>query len=212
MTQVTQVDAALEAMVRGQRRADFARQDQTERHAGYGHAVKRRTSLSIPPGIPIGAWHKLGQHIHTVSNSTAWWLGDWLLYGQAEYPNRYKHAIEQTSLDYQTLRNYAWIARRFAPHQRVAGLSFQHHAEVAGLAEEDRSGWLARALEGGWSRNELRRRIRARKELAAGASDRTPARLKMSPDDDQRARWQAAARSADVELLAWITKVLDEVS
>ncbi|MER7109312.1 LmbU family transcriptional regulator [Streptomyces sp. NPDC000229] len=176
----------------------------------YGEAVKRKTSLSIPRGIPIGAWHNLGRHIQAISNSSAWWLGDWLLYGQAEYPDRYKRAIEQTSLDYQTLRNYAWVARRFDPAQRVAGLSFQHHAEVAGLAVEDRSGWLARALEHGWSRNELRRQIRARKGIVAGA--RVPARLKMSPDDHQRERWQEAAKHANVELLTWITKVLDEVS
>lgn len=35
------------------------------------------------------------------------------MYGQAAYTGRYRDAIEQASLDYQTLRNYAWVARRF---------------------------------------------------------------------------------------------------
>ncbi|MFF0744477.1 LmbU family transcriptional regulator [Streptomyces sp. NPDC004111] len=177
--------------------------------ATYGQAMKRRTSLSIPPGIPIGAWRNLGQHIHAVSSSSAWWLGDWLLYGQEEYPSRYKHAIAQTSLDYQTLRNYAWVARRFDSHLRVSGLTFQHHAEVASLPADERSHWLRRAKELGWSRNELRRQVKASKEIAGG---RVPARLKMRPNDDQRQRWQEAAEHEAVDLLAWITRILDDVS
>ncbi|WP_254706703.1 LmbU family transcriptional regulator [Streptomyces lunaelactis] len=186
--------------------------EKPENMATCGQAMKRRTSLSIPPGIPIGAWRNLGQHIHSISSSSAWWLGDWLLYGQEEYPSRYKHAVAQTSLDYQTLRNYAWVARRFESPQRVSGLSFQHHAEVAGLAADERSGLLKRALELGWSRNELRRQVKARKELAGVADGKVPARLKMRPNDDQRQRWQEAAEHEAVDLLAWITKILDDVS
>ncbi|MFD7915398.1 LmbU family transcriptional regulator [Streptomyces sp. NPDC059752] len=179
--------------------------------AVHSQALKRRTSLSIPPGIPMAVWCNLGQQVQAVSSSSAWWLGDWLLYGQLEYPDRYKNAISQTSLDYQTLRNYAWVARRFAAHQRVAGLSFQHHAEVAGLPPEDRAGWLRRALEQGWSRNELRRQVRAGKRMAGGTA-RTPVRLRMSPGDVQRRRWQEAADVQAVDLLEWITKILDEAS
>lgn len=174
-----------------------------------GHMMRRRTSLTIRPGIPIDDWCDLGQQIQAISASSAWWLGDWLLYGQSEYPDRYKHAINQTSLDYQTLRNYAWVARRFDPDQRFAGLSFQHHAEVASLPAQDRRHWLGTALENGWSRNELRRQIRARKENATGA---LPVRLKMNPDDRQRETWQEAARHTDMDLLTWITRVLDDAA
>lgn len=40
-------------------------------------------------------------------------LGDWLAYGQAVYANRHRTAVERTSLNYQALRNYAWVARQF---------------------------------------------------------------------------------------------------
>ncbi|KUL55317.1 hypothetical protein ADL22_01425 [Streptomyces sp. NRRL F-4489] len=172
--------------------------------------MRGRTALCIPRGMSIDAWRSLGRQIQEISSSSAWWLGDWLLYGQAEFPNRYKHAIAQTSLDYQTLRNYAWVARRFAPHQRHEALSFQHHAEVAGLPEEERGQWLARAAEQRWSRNELRRQVRVRKEIT-GAAERA-VQLKMKPDDGQRELWQAAAVRTGKDLLTWITTVLDDAA
>ncbi|QFR02865.1 DUF1016 domain-containing protein [Streptomyces phaeolivaceus] len=171
--------------------------------------MTRRTTLSISRGLPIEAWRNLGQQICAISNSSAWWLGDWLLYGQAEYPDRYKHAIAQTSLDYQTLRNYAWVARRFAPSRRRAALSFQHHAEVAGLPEEERDPWLSRAVEHGWSRNELRRQVRASREITSGER---VVHLRMTPDDSQRRRWQEAAQRSDKDLLEWIRIALDKAA
>src|SRR4051794_9657427 len=92
-----------------------------------GRAMTKRTTLAIPQGMPIGAWRNLGRQIFVISDSSAWWLGDWLIYGQSEYPDRYKHAIAETNLDYQTLRNYAWVARRFVPGRRREKVSFQHH-------------------------------------------------------------------------------------
>jgi len=45
--------------------------------------------------------------------SSAWCLGDGLIAGQAAYGSRNRDAIGRTGLDYQTLRNYAWVAGRF---------------------------------------------------------------------------------------------------
>ncbi|MEU3723315.1 LmbU family transcriptional regulator [Streptomyces sp. NPDC031705] len=173
----------------------------------FGQAIRRRTTLSIPRGMSMEAWSSLGQQIEAISNSSSWWLGDWLIYGQSEFPNRYKHAIAQTSLDYQTLRNYAWVARSFAPHQRLAELSFQHHAEVAGMDPEERGRLLSQAAEQGWSRNELRRQVRARK---SPVEEERPVPLKIKPNDDQRERWQAAAQHTRQDLLTWITAALDD--
>ncbi|MFF4224699.1 LmbU family transcriptional regulator [Streptomyces sp. L500] len=171
--------------------------------------MRRRTALRIPSGISLDAWQHLGRQIQELSNSSAWWLGDWLIYGQSEFPNRYKHAIAQTSLDYQTLRNYAWVARRFDAGQRHAGLSFQHHAEVAGLPVDERDRWLLRAAENRWSRNELRRQVRAGRELP-GRARAVP--LEMTPDEVQRERWQEAARYTGSDLQTWITAVLDDAA
>jgi hypothetical protein len=173
-------------------------------------ATTKRTTLTIPQGMPIGAWRNLGRQIFVISDSSCWWLGDWLIYGQTAYPDRYKRAIAETSLDYQTLRNYAWVARRFAPHRRRERLSFQHHAEVTSLPEPEQDAWLARAEEHGWSRNELRRQIQGRREVDRPAGE--VVQLQMNLIADQKQRWQAAAERAEKDLLGWIVTILDHAA
>ncbi|MGI5288129.1 LmbU family transcriptional regulator [Nonomuraea polychroma] len=175
-----------------------------------GRVLTKRTSLSIPPGMSINAWRHLGRQIFVISDSSAWWLGDWLIYGQRQYPDRYKRAIQETSLDYQTLRNYAWVARQFPVTRRRSKLSFQHHAEVASLSEPEQDAWLDRAEQGSWSRNELRRQIRASKSPGRLPGEVT--HIQMNVIADQKRRWQEAAESAEQDLLAWIVAILDRAA
>ncbi|RKT54708.1 hypothetical protein C8E97_3356 [Saccharothrix australiensis] len=171
--------------------------------------LTKRTSLALPARIPLEDWRGIGQHISAIAESSAWWLGDWLIYGQEEYPDRYRRAIEETGLDYQTLRNYAWVARRFPPARRRAALSFQHHAELASLTAGEQDEWLDRAEEFRWSRNELRNRVRVGRRAVKPAED---ARLRVDIIPDQRQRWQDAAATAEQDLLTWIVSVLDEAA
>lgn len=168
--------------------------------------MTKRTSLCIPAGTSIDAWRRLGRQIFVISDSSVWWLGDWLVYGQTQFPDRYKRAIAETSLDYQTLRNYAWVSRHVSPSQRREKLSFQHHAEVAGLPEAEQEEWLGQTERNGWSRNELRRRIRARRQPAEVAP---VASIQMNVVDDRRRRWQEAAENAEQDLVPWMLTVLD---
>ncbi|MET7395851.1 LmbU family transcriptional regulator [Dactylosporangium sp. NPDC005572] len=177
------------------------------RFAVDGKAITKRTTLTIPDGMPINAWRNLGKQIFIISDSSAWWLGDWLIYGQAQYPGRYKHAISETSLDYQTLRNYAWVARRFSPARRREKLSFQHHAEVASLAEEDQDALLSAAETNGWSRNELRRQAQRRRDGDSRTLESVS--LHVSLETERKQRWEQAAEQTDKDLLAWIVASLD---
>lgn len=157
--------------------------------------------------MAIGDWQRWGQHIFVISDASGWWLGDWLIYGQKNYPNRYKDAIEKTSLDYQTLRNYAWVARKFVPGRRREKLSFQHHAEVCGLPENEQEQWLAAAEAGGWSRNELRRRIRMRSAEKNAIADTSY--LQVEINMERKKRWQEAAESQGMSLHQWASEILD---
>jgi hypothetical protein len=181
-----------------------------------GAALTRRTSLALPAKIPLDEWRRIGKQIFAISESSAWWLGDWLIYGQARYPDRYKRAITETGLDYQTLRNYAWVARQFTPERRRDSVSFQHHAELASLPADDQDEWLEQAEKSGWSRNELRNRLKAsRKALQSSTTpkrDDDVQRLQVNVIPDQQQRWQDAAATADQDLLTWIVSVLDDAS
>lgn len=170
-------------------------------------AMTKRTSLSLPPGLSITEWRHLGRQMFVISDSSAWWLGDWLIYGETYYPDRYKRAVLETSLDYQTLRNYAWVARKFTLSRRRDKLSFQHHAEVAGLPEGEQDIWLTRAEQGGWSRNELRRRIKSGRHEAGSVEKGSL--IKMNILSERKERWQRAAESVERDLLDWIVETLD---
>ncbi|RKS06874.1 hypothetical protein DFP74_2524 [Nocardiopsis sp. Huas11] len=173
-------------------------------------SLTKRTSLQLPDGLIIAEWEKWGNHIFIISDASGWWLGDWLIYGQRNYPNRYKRAIEKTSLDYQTLRNYAWVARKFIPGRRREKLSFQHHAEVCSLTESEQEQWLARAEAGDWSRNELRRRIRMWSRGESMLPETTYVQVAINPE--RKNQWQKAAESSGMSLPQWASEVLDRAA
>ncbi|WP_260478926.1 LmbU family transcriptional regulator [Kibdelosporangium aridum] len=176
-------------------------------------ARTQRTSLQLPPGIPIEMWQRLGQQLHRITNSSCWWLGDWLLYGEDTYPGRYREAVARTALDYQTLRNYAWVARAFELSRRRDNLSFQHHAEVAALSVTEQDMWLTRAVEFGWSRGKLRDMLRAHrnagKQIEAG---REVVDVRVTIASERHQRWKRAAEQAGMQLHDWIARRLDEAA
>jgi len=125
--------------------------------------------------LSLSDWESLGKRLLTLTESATWWVADWLVYGEQAYKDRYQEAIKRTSLSYQTLRNYTWVAKRFNIDRRHAALSFGHHAEVASLDQAEQDFWLRKAEEFGWSRNQLRQEVRAslreRSEVQAPSDD-----------------------------------------
>lgn len=109
----------------------------------------RANGLELSAGMSFDEWAILGHRIARVHSGSAWALGDWLLYGERSFGDRYRSAVDATNLDYQTLRNYAWVARSFESARRREGLSFQHHAEVAALSEPEQDLWLHRRRPSG---------------------------------------------------------------
>ena len=166
--------------------------------------------MQFDPLTPIDDWKSVGAKIACYSEATAWWFGDWLLFGRMKYGQRYKEGVALTGLDYQTLRNYAVVARRFELSRRRDNLSFQHHAEVCALPNDIQDVWLDLADHGRWSKRELRRRVRATTELSARDPHGTTLRLVVAGPRD--ARWRAAAQFSGCDLKAWVTTSLDAVA
>jgi hypothetical protein len=165
--------------------------------------------LQIAAGVDFDDWLVMGRRITGISNAVAWCLGDWLVYGERSFPTRYKTALAATSLDYQTLRNYAWVARRFALSRRRDSLSFQHHAEVASLPEPDQDLWLLRAERSQWSRNELRRRLGAARRLSDGRASDEAVKVSVEVTRTRERRWREAASAAQLTLAEWIATAVD---
>ncbi|SED65852.1 hypothetical protein SAMN05216489_04042 [Streptomyces sp. 3213] len=173
--------------------------------------LTRRTALLLPPDFSLAGWKRFGRHLFLMSDSSCWWLGDWLVYGENKYPGRYRQAIGETGLNYKTLRNYAWISKRFSVLERHARLSFQHHAEVASLPPAERGRWLERAAREGWSRNTLRQQVR---QTLSGPDDRRAqeVRLQVSVSSEQERKWVQAAERHGRNLAEWVIICLDRAA
>jgi hypothetical protein len=176
----------------------------------------RRDRIIIPDGMSFDSWRQLGPRVALIANCSAWWLGDWLLYGEQAYGARYQQAIADTSLSYQTLRNYAWVARTFPVSRRRDTLSFGHHVEAAALPEDEQDTWLARAEQLTWSCNKLRRALRAAKlanQRASGDDGTTEIRaVKIDVPAERHDRWQSAAAQQNRSVADWIIATLDHVA
>jgi hypothetical protein len=182
------------------------------RLSGSGCTRPTRTALQIAPGIEYASWKHVGTQLALIADSSSWWLGDWIVYGQSAYGKRYREAIEATHLDYQTLRNYAWVARKFDPLRRRQTLSFQHHLEVAGLSLRDQDTWLDRAHLNSWSRTQLRTELRSARIQASHPLAVAIDTVTINVEQTRRTRWAEAAAADEHDLTAWIVEALDEAA
>src|SRR5438270_13064405 len=104
-----------------------------------------------PLGKPTFAnWQQCGTFIQEAEKSVQFWIGDWLNYGEKAWGKKYEEALEKTGLDYQTLRNYKWVAASVPLSLRRDKLSFHHHKEVANLEPEKQSYLLEKAVLESW--------------------------------------------------------------
>lgn len=172
-------------------------------------ATVQKSGMIFPQNLPERSWERIGTNLRELVNSSAWWLADWLIYGEATYGwRRYKEAIERTGLDYQTLRNYAWVGRRFEHHRRWDSLSFAHHAEVTRLSPPEQDYWLRKAEQQKWSRNELRRAVRASLAVQSDTGGISPD----GGDEQQEAPRQPAEPAAAEERRQQVTTLTIELS
>jgi hypothetical protein len=170
-----------------------------------------RVGLEIPAGLKYEDWARTGRQLSGIVDSSAWWLGDWLVFGKANYADRYQVAIAHAGLRYQTLRNYAWVSRRFTADRRRARLSFRHHAEVASLRPEEQERFLDLAEREQWTTKSLRNALqRGRGDLPARPDTELNSRLAFP--SVRVKTWREAAEQAGIDFEEWILSELDRAA
>ncbi len=132
------------------------------------------------PDIPFAKWASLGHLFGHVKDVSSWLIGDWILWGEAVYGEKYSDAVESTGLAEATLANYVYVCRSVAFSRRREVLRFGHHAQVAALEPAEQVEWLDRAEAEGWTRTQLREAMREAKGLppAPEQPDWTPSEAK----------------------------------
>lgn len=123
----------------------------------------KNTALEFNNDTSFDEWQKQGEHLGTViklyTNHIRWWLGDWLVFGESRFSDRYSQALDASMYSIGTLRNCVWVCRHVPPENRFASLSFDHHYEVAKLSPEQQNQWLQEAQKNRWTVRELRRAL-----------------------------------------------------
>jgi hypothetical protein len=192
-------------------------------------SVASRNRLTLSDALSFDEWCAIGARITGIADASAWWLGDWLFYGQWQYGKKYIKAVEITGYDEGTLRNYSSVAGRFDLSRRRDKLSFGHHQVVVSLPLNDADRFLAQAEKGSWSIRRLRDEIKATKAVAPAPPELGPADAPIPPESVQRAAeapplattlhfdvsvtrmrsWAAAAAAHGKSIADWATETLD---
>lgn len=127
-------------------------------------------SYEPPAGLTFSRWQEIGSTLQQMYRSTGWWLGDWYNAGERLFGEAAAQGLaDWAGLELSSIKNYAWVARRFPPERRRKDLSFGHHYSVAALSYEQpkvADQMLRQAAEAGWTRKELRAQAREVERIA----------------------------------------------
>ena len=182
------------------------------RQAERDRVLMTRVGLRIPAVLSFEDWERTGHHLSTLIDSSSWWLGDWLVYGKEHYAGQYMLAIRAAGLQYQTLRNYAWVSRRFELGRRHSRLSFQHHAEVASLPLDEQDWWLDRAEKATWTTKQLRNHIRRARDGGGDGGEQFSVIPRIEISNSRLVWWRRAADHSGVEFSDWLLRALDRAA
>ncbi len=113
------------------------------------------------PEMPYDSYESLGRYFGRMNRSCSWWVGDWLVFGEGVYGERFAQAVAATGLSEQTLLQRSYVCRNIPRSRRRAGLSFSVHLLVAKLDARAQKTWLDRAEKNGWSAKDLAAAMKA---------------------------------------------------
>jgi N6-adenosine-specific RNA methylase IME4 len=119
-------------------------------------------SLNLKDGLPLKRWGEIGQQLAAMGRGVQWWIGDWWAFGEHTYRERAEVVASGIfGRSFGGLMNLGSVSRAFAEtSRRREVLSFNHHAEVAGLKCAKKQDYLlAKAEHEGWSSSDLRAQV-----------------------------------------------------
>jgi hypothetical protein len=104
-------------------------------------------------------WYETGKVLQQMHKSLAWWIGDWLNYGDFRWGEAFTQAIEMTGLSVDVLRNYKWVANKVDRAQRDEQVSWSHYRIIAPMVEQEQEQWVRRVKRDNLSVADLRKAI-----------------------------------------------------
>ena len=136
------------------------------------------TGIQFNEELSFEEWDALGQKLAPIGKSIGFIIGDWINYGENRYGEKYEAALARTGLAYQTLMDFAYVARKVEISLRNENLDFTHHRVVAKLKSPDeKKHWLKMAVKHKLGIRRLRKsinygRLATEKEVQGDPADR----------------------------------------
>lgn len=131
--------------------------------------------LEIRGMPPLAAFAELGEALRTFERTLAFVIGDWINALEDRYGEEASQVIDASGWSLNTIRTYAWTAKKVPPENRRIdeGLTYAHHQAVGALEPAEQRHWLTLALGNGddagpWPVSRLRAAIFRGSDLAAG--------------------------------------------
>ena len=113
---------------------------------------------------------ELGRVLRAFEGSLQWLIGDWVVCAEQIAWGKLEDFANEIGFDYQTIRDYAYVARNVDLSVRTDKLSFGHHKVVASMTPEQQRVWLNQAVNERLTVAQLRALI-APKQLPKGGMD-----------------------------------------
>lgn len=123
-------------------------------------ALTPRT-MNLPADIDYDRYESLGAFLGEFKSRVNFYLGDWLIFGEGTFAERWSQACEATGLAEQTLLRIMAVCRNVPAARRRDALSFSVHAAVQSQDVRSQNLWLKRAEQHGWGYAELRKAMQA---------------------------------------------------
>jgi len=98
--------------------------------------------------LTFDEWQAYGSSFGESLQTTAWSVGDWLIYGEDKFgggrvaSESYDEALKSTKLDRATLKVYASVSKSIPYDERSEAISFGHHRVLAPLDKTRREAWI----------------------------------------------------------------------
>jgi len=118
------------------------------------------TGIHFHEDLSFDEWDALGQKLAPIGKTIGFIIGDWINYGESHWGDKYEEALDRTGLEYGTLRNYAYVARKLDLSLRNDKLGYHLHATVAKLkTDEEKEHWLKMAVRHQLGKRRLQKSI-----------------------------------------------------
>jgi len=115
--------------------------------------------LTVIHSLSYDEWVDLMKTLVRLETAFQFAIGDALIYGEAQYGEKYSQAMDATGLSYQSLANMVWVSKHVPIANRVQDVSWTHHRVVASIDQQDQKAMLEWARDKGLSAVDLQSHI-----------------------------------------------------